>query len=235
MRTATTDEHARRWFRRYWTFGIGSGAHLLVGSLLESARRGRGQRGRVTARGMEGGLVKTRPLRPLEAVRAFGIMLGAPIALAASAAASIAEVAGAVLSLRARRCRRRSLRKKTGSIALLQQSARSPWMREPAPSGETVVARPERGDATHVNKERLAPARKQAQHLTCSSGFALVLTNRRIGGDRDIARLASRGGARRALFDIGSFVGRASADERRRAALSRSRRGHAEISRRSAP
>ena len=39
MRTATTDEHARRWFRRYWTFGVGSGAHLLVGSLLESARR----------------------------------------------------------------------------------------------------------------------------------------------------------------------------------------------------
>ena len=25
MRTATTDEHARRWFRRYWTFGVGSG------------------------------------------------------------------------------------------------------------------------------------------------------------------------------------------------------------------
>jgi hypothetical protein len=39
MRTATTDEDARRWFRRYWTFGVGSGAHLLVGSLLESARR----------------------------------------------------------------------------------------------------------------------------------------------------------------------------------------------------
>ena len=39
MRTATTDEHARRWFRAYWTFGIGSGAHILVGSLLESARR----------------------------------------------------------------------------------------------------------------------------------------------------------------------------------------------------
>jgi hypothetical protein len=37
MRTATTDEHARRWFRRYWTFGVGSGAHVLVGSLLESA------------------------------------------------------------------------------------------------------------------------------------------------------------------------------------------------------
>jgi hypothetical protein len=37
--TATTDEHARRWFRRYWTFGVGSGAHILVGSLLESARR----------------------------------------------------------------------------------------------------------------------------------------------------------------------------------------------------
>ncbi len=40
MRTATTDEHARRWFRRYWTFGVGSGAHILVGSLLEEAREG---------------------------------------------------------------------------------------------------------------------------------------------------------------------------------------------------
>jgi hypothetical protein len=47
MRTATTDEHARRWFRRYWTFGVGSGAHLLVGALLDSARR--------TAEGDRGG------------------------------------------------------------------------------------------------------------------------------------------------------------------------------------
>lgn len=39
MRTATTDEHARRWFRRYWTFGVGAGAHILVGALLDSARR----------------------------------------------------------------------------------------------------------------------------------------------------------------------------------------------------
>lgn len=39
MRTSTTDEHARRWFRRYWTFGVGSGAHILVGSLLDSARQ----------------------------------------------------------------------------------------------------------------------------------------------------------------------------------------------------
>jgi hypothetical protein len=39
MRTATTDEHARQWFRRYWAFGVGSGAHILVGSVLESARR----------------------------------------------------------------------------------------------------------------------------------------------------------------------------------------------------
>jgi hypothetical protein len=39
MRTATTDEHARRWFRRYWTFGVGSGAHILVRALLDSARR----------------------------------------------------------------------------------------------------------------------------------------------------------------------------------------------------
>jgi hypothetical protein len=38
MRTATTDEHARRWFRRYWTLGVGSGAHLVVGSLLELVR-----------------------------------------------------------------------------------------------------------------------------------------------------------------------------------------------------
>jgi hypothetical protein len=39
MRTATTDEHASRWFRRYWAFGVGSGAHILVGALLDSARR----------------------------------------------------------------------------------------------------------------------------------------------------------------------------------------------------
>jgi hypothetical protein len=49
---------------------------------------------------MEGGLVKTRPLRPLEAARAFGMMFGGSIALTAAAAASIAAVARAVLSLR---------------------------------------------------------------------------------------------------------------------------------------
>ena len=38
MRTATTDEHARRWFRRYWTFGVGPGAHVLVQGLLEMVR-----------------------------------------------------------------------------------------------------------------------------------------------------------------------------------------------------
>lgn len=38
MRTATTDEHARRWFRRYWTFGVGSGAHVLVEGLLDVVR-----------------------------------------------------------------------------------------------------------------------------------------------------------------------------------------------------
>lgn len=38
MRTSTTDEHARAWFRRYWTFGVGSGAHVLVQGLLESVR-----------------------------------------------------------------------------------------------------------------------------------------------------------------------------------------------------
>jgi hypothetical protein len=35
MRTATTDPAARRWFRSYWTFGVGSGAHVLVNGLLE--------------------------------------------------------------------------------------------------------------------------------------------------------------------------------------------------------
>ncbi|HUO73789.1 MAG TPA: hypothetical protein VMU39_23660 [Solirubrobacteraceae bacterium] len=38
MRTATTDEQARRWFRRYWTLGVGSGAHLLVAGLLDVVR-----------------------------------------------------------------------------------------------------------------------------------------------------------------------------------------------------
>ena len=38
MRTATTDEHARRWFRRYWTFGVGSGAHVLVNGVLDVTR-----------------------------------------------------------------------------------------------------------------------------------------------------------------------------------------------------
>jgi hypothetical protein len=38
MRTATTDAHARDWFRRYWTFGVGSGAHILVQALLDSVR-----------------------------------------------------------------------------------------------------------------------------------------------------------------------------------------------------
>jgi len=38
MRVATTDDHARRWFRRYWTFGVGSGAHVLISGLIEQAR-----------------------------------------------------------------------------------------------------------------------------------------------------------------------------------------------------
>ena len=38
MRTTTTDEHAQQWFRRYWTFGVGSGAHLLVNGLLDVTR-----------------------------------------------------------------------------------------------------------------------------------------------------------------------------------------------------
>lgn len=34
-RTVTTDERARTWFRRYWTFGLGYGAHVLVHGLLD--------------------------------------------------------------------------------------------------------------------------------------------------------------------------------------------------------
>jgi hypothetical protein len=49
---------------------------------------------------MEGGVVKVRPLRSLEAVRAFGVTFGGSIALGACGAASIVGVAGAVLSLR---------------------------------------------------------------------------------------------------------------------------------------
>jgi hypothetical protein len=38
MRTATTDDGARRKFERYWTLGVGSGAHVLVRGLLETVR-----------------------------------------------------------------------------------------------------------------------------------------------------------------------------------------------------
>jgi hypothetical protein len=38
MRTATTDSQARRSFRQYWTFGVGSGAHILVNALLDVTR-----------------------------------------------------------------------------------------------------------------------------------------------------------------------------------------------------
>jgi len=38
MRTAATDARARRWFWRYWTLGVGAGAHVVVLGLLEEAR-----------------------------------------------------------------------------------------------------------------------------------------------------------------------------------------------------
>ena len=38
MRTATTDRNARQAFQRYWTLGVGSGAHVLVRSLLDVTR-----------------------------------------------------------------------------------------------------------------------------------------------------------------------------------------------------
>jgi hypothetical protein len=43
MRTATTNEHARRWFRRYWTVGVGSGAHVLVRALPAPTRDSAGR------------------------------------------------------------------------------------------------------------------------------------------------------------------------------------------------
>ncbi len=46
---------------------------------------------------MEGGLVETRPVRALEAARAFGVMLGGSVALAGAAAASTGAVARAVV------------------------------------------------------------------------------------------------------------------------------------------
>ncbi len=38
MRTVGTDDDASRWFRRYWTLGVGSGAHVLVHGLLDAVR-----------------------------------------------------------------------------------------------------------------------------------------------------------------------------------------------------
>lgn len=38
MRTATTDAQARIWFRRYWTLGVGSGAHIVVNGVIDLAR-----------------------------------------------------------------------------------------------------------------------------------------------------------------------------------------------------
>jgi hypothetical protein len=49
---------------------------------------------------MQGRPVKTRPLRPLEAARAFGVMLAGSIALVAAAAVSVVAVTRAIMSLR---------------------------------------------------------------------------------------------------------------------------------------
>ena len=51
MRTATTDEHARIWFRRYWMFGVGYGAHVLVHGLVDSVREEAERRGGSTRGG----------------------------------------------------------------------------------------------------------------------------------------------------------------------------------------
>jgi hypothetical protein len=100
MRTATTDEHARRWFRRYWTFGIGSGA---PSSRWCAARIGTAQRGETAGGatvGVDGGLVKKRSLRPLEAARAFGLMLGGSMRLIAFLVGGLAAVIRSAVTLR---------------------------------------------------------------------------------------------------------------------------------------
>jgi hypothetical protein len=51
MRTATTDEHARTWFRRYWTLGVGSGAHMLARGLIDVVREEAERRQTVTSGG----------------------------------------------------------------------------------------------------------------------------------------------------------------------------------------
>ena len=48
-RTVTTDERARTWFRRYWTFGLGYGAHVLVHGLLDLVQE-EAERRRMTRR-----------------------------------------------------------------------------------------------------------------------------------------------------------------------------------------
>lgn len=48
MRTVATDESARRWFRRYWTFGVGPGAHVLATGLVEAARDAAEERAETT-------------------------------------------------------------------------------------------------------------------------------------------------------------------------------------------
>jgi hypothetical protein len=53
MRTATTDEHPRAWFRRYWTLGVGSGAHVLVNGLLDVVREDTERRGGSSSRSQD--------------------------------------------------------------------------------------------------------------------------------------------------------------------------------------
>jgi hypothetical protein len=85
---------------------------------------------------MQGGAVKTRPLRPLEAVRAFGVMLGGSIALAAAAAASTVAVARALVSLR-----RPSLLALVGSAATVVYAlVFRPWHLRWAPNRRTKAA-----------------------------------------------------------------------------------------------
>jgi hypothetical protein len=87
---------------------------------------------------MEGGVVKTRALRPLEAVRAFSVMLGGSLALLTAAAVSIVAVARAVLSLRRPSAAALAGTAATALYALVVRPWHLRWGAEPGDETRTV-------------------------------------------------------------------------------------------------
>jgi hypothetical protein len=102
---------------------------------------------------MEGGLVKTRPLKRLKAARAFGVMLGGLVASAATAAA--------ITGARRLRCTRLSSRLGicVGAAGPLSMSARYRlWTRS-----TSLGLEPELAPAFPNDKPRLAPPRMRLE------------------------------------------------------------------------